>query len=147
MLLFIPRSLCALKRVAARQEHARYGATQGIRITLASGLYRAEATDGRMPIEDPPGLASRKCLTTPARLSSCPRTLERVCKVGDQFVQNRFDMVGMATVGSEVYVGLGNEVINTRPVGYASRRSTMSCPRSGPCSRSASTPSSSLRGC
>jgi hypothetical protein len=28
MLLFIPRSLCALKRVAAKSEHARFGATQ-----------------------------------------------------------------------------------------------------------------------
>src|SRR5688572_13050040 len=47
MLLFIPRSLCALKRVAAKSEHVRYGATQGIRITLAApGLYRAETTDG-----------------------------------------------------------------------------------------------------
>jgi hypothetical protein len=40
MLLFIPRSLCALKRVAAKAEHARFGATQGIRIALRSGLYR-----------------------------------------------------------------------------------------------------------
>jgi hypothetical protein len=62
MLLFIPRSLSALKRVAAKAKHARYGATTGIRITLASGVYRAEATDGRrvvvvqgvVPIEDPP---------------------------------------------------------------------------------------------
>ena len=62
MLLFIPRSLCALKRVAAKAEHSRFGATQGIRITLTSGLYRAEATDGHramvvqglIPIEDPP---------------------------------------------------------------------------------------------
>jgi hypothetical protein len=30
MLLFIPRSLCALKRVAAKAEHARFGATQGM---------------------------------------------------------------------------------------------------------------------
>jgi hypothetical protein len=30
MLLFIPRSLCALKRVAAKAEHSRYGAIQGI---------------------------------------------------------------------------------------------------------------------
>jgi hypothetical protein len=42
-------SLCALKRVAAKAEHARYGATQGIRISLASGLYRAEATDAAGP--------------------------------------------------------------------------------------------------
>jgi hypothetical protein len=62
MLLFIPRSLCALKRVAAKSEHARFGATTGIRIALAGGLYRAEATDGHramvvqglVPIEDPP---------------------------------------------------------------------------------------------
>ena len=73
MLLFIPRSLCALKRVAAKSEHARFGATQGIRIALASGLYRAEATDGRramvvqalVPIEDPPCQASK-----PPRASS-----------------------------------------------------------------------------
>ncbi len=62
MLLFIPRSLCALKRVAAKVEHAKFGATQSIRITLASGVYRAEATDGwralvvqdLVPGEDPP---------------------------------------------------------------------------------------------
>jgi hypothetical protein len=62
MLLFIPRSLCALKRVAAKAEHHRFGATQGIRIALRRGLYRAEATDGRRAIvvqgltaiEDPP---------------------------------------------------------------------------------------------
>jgi hypothetical protein len=62
MLLFIPRSLCALKRVAAKAEHARFGATQGIRIAVAAGLYRAEATDGHraivvqgmVPSEEPP---------------------------------------------------------------------------------------------
>ena len=47
MLLFIPRSLCALKRVAAKSKHIRFGATQGIRIAVRSGLYRAEATDGQ----------------------------------------------------------------------------------------------------
>ena len=62
MPLFIPRSLCALKRVAAKVEHAKFGATQGIRIALASGMYRAEATDGRramvvqglVPDDEPP---------------------------------------------------------------------------------------------
>jgi hypothetical protein len=43
MLLFIPRSLSALTRVAAKAEHARFGTTQGICIALRSGLYRAEA--------------------------------------------------------------------------------------------------------
>jgi len=46
MLLFIPRSLCALKRVAAKVEHSRFGATTGIRIVLIPGLFRAEACDG-----------------------------------------------------------------------------------------------------
>src|SRR5262245_760459 len=36
----LPRSLCALKRVAAKSEHARFGATKGIRIASRSGLYR-----------------------------------------------------------------------------------------------------------
>jgi hypothetical protein len=124
MLLFIPRSLCALKRVAAKAEHARCGATQGIRITLASGLYRAEATDGRravvvqgvVPIEDPPWPGFKEVPDDACEAIVLPKDLERACKVGDQFVQSRFDMVGMATVGSEVYLGLGNDVINTRPV-------------------------------
>jgi hypothetical protein len=124
MLVFIPRSLCALKRVAAKAEHARYGATQGIRITLASGLYRAEATDGRravivqglVPIEDPPWPGFKEVPDDACEAVVLPKDLERACKVGDQFVQSRFDMVGMATVGSEVYLGLGNDVINTRPV-------------------------------
>jgi len=124
MLLFIPRSLCALKRVAAKAEHARYGATTGIRITLASGLYRAEATDGRraiivqglVPIEDPPWPGFKEVPDDACEAIVLPKDLERACKVGDQFVQSRFDMVGMATVGSEVYLGLGNDVINTRPV-------------------------------
>jgi hypothetical protein len=101
MLLFIPRSLCALKRVAAKAEHARYGATQGIRISVASGLYRAEATDGRravivqglVPSRTRRGPASRKCPTTPARPLFCPRTWSGACKVGDQFMQSQFDTV------------------------------------------------------
>lgn len=40
MLLFIPRSRCALQRVAPKSEHACFGATQGIRIALASGMDR-----------------------------------------------------------------------------------------------------------
>ena len=124
MLLFIPRSLCALKRVAAKAEHARYGATQGIRITLASGLYRAEATDGRravvvqglVPIEDPPWPGFKEVPDDACEAVVLPKDLERACKVGDQFVQSRFDMVGMATSGADIYLGLGNDVINTRTV-------------------------------
>jgi hypothetical protein len=36
MLLFIPRSLCALKRIAAKTEHHRFAATTGIRIAMAT---------------------------------------------------------------------------------------------------------------
>src|SRR5687768_1976233 len=82
MLLFIPRSLCALKRVAAKSEHARFGATTGIRITLAPGLYRAEATDGRramivqalIPTEDPPWPGFKDLPDDAVRLSSCPKS-------------------------------------------------------------------------
>ena len=124
MLLFIPRSLCALKRVAAKAEHARYGATQGIRITLASGLYRAEATDGRravivqglVPIEDPLWPGFKEVPDDACEAVVLPKDLERACKVGDQFVQSRFDMVGMATSGADIYLGLGNDIINMRTV-------------------------------
>jgi hypothetical protein len=39
--MFIPRSLCALKRVAAKAEHSRYGATQGIRVMANLGFLSA----------------------------------------------------------------------------------------------------------
>jgi hypothetical protein len=125
MLLFIPRSLCALKRVAAKAEHARYGATQGIRITLASGLYRAEATDGRravvaqglVPIEDPPWPGFKEVPDDACEAIVLPKDLERACKVGDQFVQSQFDMVGMATVGNGVVcLGLGTDLVTARTV-------------------------------
>ena len=124
MLLFIPRSLCALKRVAAKAEHARFGATQGIRIALAAGLYRAEATDGRramvvqglVPIEDPPWPGFKDLPDDACEAVILPKDLERASKLGDQFVQSRFDMVGMATSGNDMFLGLGNDVINTRTV-------------------------------
>jgi hypothetical protein len=48
--------------LAAKTKHHKIGATQGIRIAVAAGLYRAEAADGRgalvvqgmVPFEDPP---------------------------------------------------------------------------------------------
>ena len=49
MLLFIPRSLCALKRNTSKSD-CRYAATAGIRIATAKSLYRAEATDSRRAI-------------------------------------------------------------------------------------------------
>ena len=70
MLLFIPRSLCALKRVAAKSEPIRFGATQGIRIAVAAGLYRAEATDGHRAIAGSPGNGSG---VSPPAASRCHR--------------------------------------------------------------------------
>ena len=124
MLLFIPRSLCALKRVAAKAEHSTFGATQGIRLSVAAGVYRAEATDGRRaivvqgmtPIEDPPWPGFKDLPDDTCAVVVLPKDLERAAKLGDQFVQSRFDVVGMATSGNDIYLGLGNDVINTRNV-------------------------------
>jgi hypothetical protein len=124
MLLFIPRSLCALKRVAAKSEHARFGATQGIRIALASGLYRAEATDGRralvvqglVPLEDPPWPGFKDTPDDAFEAIILPKDLERACKVGEDFLQSRFGLFGIATVGKEVCLGLGTELVTARTV-------------------------------
>jgi hypothetical protein len=124
MLLFIPRSLCALKRVAAKSEHARFGATQGIRIALASGLYRAEATDGRRaivvqgmaPAEDPPWPGFKDTPDDAFEAIILPKDLERACKVGEDFLQSRFGLFGIATVGKEVCLGLGTELVTARTV-------------------------------
>src|SRR5262249_31991635 len=105
MFLFIPRSLCALKRVAAKAEHHRFGAPQGIRIALESGLYRAEATDGRravvvqgqvpVPMEEPPWPGFRDLPDDACETIVLPKDLERASKLGDESVQGRFGMVGM----------------------------------------------------
>ena len=124
MLLFIPRSLCALKRVAAKTEHARFGATQGIRIALTSGLYRAEATDGRRaivvqglaPVEDPPWPGFKELPDDACEAIILPKDLERACKVGEDFLQSRFGMLGIATMGNGVCLGLGTEVVTARIV-------------------------------
>src|SRR5262245_9243079 len=107
MLLFIPRSLCALKRVAAKSEHHKFGATQGIRIASASGLYRAEATDGRRaivvqgmaPAEEPPWPGLKDLPDDAFQTIILPKDLERACKVGENFLQSRFNAVGIATIG------------------------------------------------
>ena len=48
MLVYLPRNVAALAKVAARYEHARDSATCHVHVvTSPDGLYRAEATDGR----------------------------------------------------------------------------------------------------
>jgi hypothetical protein len=124
MLVFIPRSLCALKRVAAKTEHARFGATQGIRIALASGLYRAEATDGRraivvqglVPLEDPPWPGFKELPDDACEAIILPKDLERACKTGDNFLQSRFGTVGVATMGNNVCLGLGADLVTASTV-------------------------------
>lgn len=124
MLLFIPRSLCALKRVAAKSEHSRFGATQGIRITLAPGMYRAEATDGHramvvqglIPTEDPPWPGFKDLPDDACEAVVLPKDLERACRVGEDFLQRSFGMLGIATMGNDVCLGLGSELVTARTV-------------------------------
>src|SRR6266850_388664 len=115
MLLFIPRSLCALKRVAAKTEHHKFGATQGIRFAVAAGLYRAEATDGHRvivvqglaPEVDPPWPGFKETPDDAFEAIILPKDLERACKVGGDDLQRCFDSVGIATIGNGVCLGLG----------------------------------------
>src|SRR5262245_3801639 len=124
MFLFIPRSLCALKRVAAKAEHARFGATQGIRIALRSGLYRAEATDGHRaiivqgltPTQEPPWPGFKELPDDACEAIILPKDLERACKVGEAVLQSRFDSVGLATQGNGVSLGLGTDVVSAPTV-------------------------------
>src|SRR5262245_33967133 len=141
MLLFIPRSLCALKRVAAKAEHSRYGATQGIRFSQVSGLYRAEATDGRRailvqgltPAEDPPWPGFKEPPDDACEAIILPKDLERACKVGDDSLQSRFGMVGIATNGEGVSLGLGADVITTRVVDGRFPNVEQVIPKKTPC--------------
>ena len=124
MFLFIPRALCALKRLVARTEHARYGATTGIHFWTADGMYRAEATDGRRAIvvqglvpEETPNWPGLKDLPDDAfETIVLPKDLERACKLGEEFVQKSFKLLGMATKGNQILLGLGEDCIVTRLV-------------------------------
>jgi hypothetical protein len=131
MLLFIPRSLCALKRVAAKAEHARYGATTDIRITLASGLYRAEATDGRravmvqglVPIEDPPWPGFKEVPDDACEAIVLPKDLERACKV----VQSHFDTVMAHGHRSRQVQSLIRNSASARSIRSRNRPTTAGC--------------------
>src|SRR5262249_44344621 len=45
-----------------------------------------------------------------------PKDMERACKVGEDFLQDRFGLFGIATVGKEVCLGLGTELVTARMV-------------------------------
>ena len=125
MLLFIPRSLCALKRVAAKEGHARYARPRRASASpWLSGVYRAEATDGRramivqglIPGEDPPWPGFKDLPDDACETVILPRDLERACKVGEDFLQSRFGLFGIATMGNDVCLGLGSELVTARTV-------------------------------
>ena len=118
MLLFIPRSLCALKRVTSKGD-SRFAATQGIRVALTKGLYRAEATDGRraivvqgsLPTEEPPWPGFKELPDDAFEVIVLPKDLDRACKIGGDYLQSRFGMVGIATNEGAVHLGLGSDVV------------------------------------
>ena len=123
MLLFIPRSLCALKRITSKSDY-RYAATAGIRIATAKGLYRAEATDGRRaivvqgsatPAVDPPWPGLKDLPDDAYETIVSPKDLERGCKVGPEHVTS-LGLVGLATRGNDICLGVGDDVITARLV-------------------------------
>jgi hypothetical protein len=124
MLLFIPRSLCALKRVAAKAEHARFGVTQGIRIALRSRLYRAEATDGRramvvrglVPIEDPPWPGFKDLPDDASEAVVMPRIWSGPPNSGTPSCRAASTWSAWPLRATTSTWGLGNDVINTRTV-------------------------------
>src|SRR5271156_5204039 len=87
-------------------------------IALASGVYRAEATDGRramvvqglIPGEDPPWPGFKDLPDDACEAVIMPRDLERACKVVEDFSprQSRSDLFGIATMGNDVCLGLGS---------------------------------------
>jgi hypothetical protein len=46
--LLLPANLSSLVRLAARDQHSRFGATTGVRLSATAEGYRAEATNGRV---------------------------------------------------------------------------------------------------
>ena len=62
MIVYLPRNLASLSRLAARTEHTRFGATNNLHVLAnPNGLYRAEATDGhRLVIVQGPFDAARE---------------------------------------------------------------------------------------
>jgi hypothetical protein len=46
--LLLPANLASLVKLAARNQHCRFGATTGVRLSATPTGYRAEATDGRI---------------------------------------------------------------------------------------------------
>lgn len=122
MLLFIPRTLCALRRVVAKNGHARFGATQGIRVWSANGMYRAEATDGRRAVvvqgavpESQPWPGLKELPDDAFEAIVLPKDLDRASKLGGEWLQ-RSGLVGVATRGNVVSLGLGEDVVTASVV-------------------------------
>jgi hypothetical protein len=77
---------------------------------------RPSFVQGLTAMDDPPWPGFKDLPDDACEAVVMPKDLERAAKLGDQFVQDRFDMIGLATSGNDIYLGLGSDVINTRTV-------------------------------
>ena len=124
MYTFLPRSLLALKRICAKQEHSRFSATTAIRLTVREGLFRAEATDGRRAVvvqgpvpDDVPWPAFVHTSDDAFEALILPEDLERAVKVSKGTWAGQRDVIGVATTGpNDVCIGRGQDVVMTRIV-------------------------------
>ena len=71
---------------------------------------------GLIPGEDPPWPGFKDLPDDACEAVILPRDLERACKVGEDFLQSRFGLFGIATMGSDVCLGLGSELVTARTV-------------------------------
>lgn len=124
MLLFIPRSLVALKRLAGASQ--RYSATSGLRLSLNYNLWRAEVTDGRrllvvqgeQEIHPWPGLEVEVDERTQVVIPF--DDLEKAVKLAKDRSsrQGTQKIIGVATTAASdcVYLGIGPDYLKTWPV-------------------------------
>lgn len=124
MYLYLPRSLCALKRIVARDQHERFGASTGILIeAIGDAAFTAVATDGKRllsvqgncPDKVPHwnGLTAETDDAISTVLSLVD--LDKAFKVGDAYLKT-FGSVGLATKGDSIYLGIGDDCLCVRAV-------------------------------
>ena len=69
---------------------------------------------GLVPIQDPPWPGFKDLPDDACEAIVLPKDLERACKVGENFLQSRFNMLGIATMGNDLCLGLGSELVTAR---------------------------------
>lgn len=125
MYLFLPRTLCALKRIVARDEHSRFGATTGVLIeAVGDAMYTATATNGKQLLSVQ-GMCPEKTPHWNAMQAATDEALETVLsiadfekafRVGDEYLRKEFAVVGLATKGDSIYLGIGDDMLHVRAV-------------------------------